>query len=482
MCRILNRLYYNYYNLDKKYYFPIDKDYIRMIYMLRNEDVDSLSIHEALKKYRNRNTIFNEVLNNKKEFDYLVENETIHITYPYEETIERLSILHSILGEIKWNEMFGFSLENLCDLLVLIIYRIFNYNFCHYEKQFLNEYICVFPNSKHCYFTKKEIYSFFNNNKEIDKIIDFISIDINQQKEESDSFRLIHHEGKYYLFFIWDFLYNLFDVFESYILDRIDNKDEYYKEKGKYFEELCYKKIKNNYTNNKIYKNLKYIFKKGNHEIDLVLELPNSYIFFECKSAEFNISKFDSNKEMYERFLTAFGRGVKTINNLNDYINSGNNLFFNNAGEKIILDLKNKKSYYINLSLYNIEYLQTQIQKIKSKYIRPVDIYPICWNYLDFGSIIKLTPLDTNLFEEYLDKRTKLINKKKNMTFDIDEFDVFGFLTDSRYNDVINMLMNSMPNNIDENFMISNGVYRRDFNNMFNEKFVTEYINSKTKK
>ena len=121
--------------------------------------------------------------------------------------------------------------------------------------------------------------------------------------------------------------------------------------------------------------------------------------------------------------------------------------------------------------------MQTQIQKIKKEFIRPANIYPICWNYLDFGSIMKLSPLDINLFEKYLEKRTRLLNEKKNITFDIDEIDAFGFLTDPKYEYVYDMLMNHVNENIDENLMISNGAYRQEFNMMFDKKFIDDYIN-----
>ena len=52
---------------------------------------------------------------------------------------------------------------------------------------------------------------------------------------------------------------------------------------------------------------------------------------------------------------------------------------------------------------------------------------------MDFGSIMKLSPLDFNLFERYLERRTNLLNKRKNVIFDIDEIDAFGFLTDTNY-------------------------------------------------
>ncbi len=482
MKNILNRIYYNYYNIDKNYYFPIDKDYMRFVFMLRNEKIRNLTIDDAIEKYRNRNNPFKDVvLNNVNNHrDYLIESETIHITYPIEESLERIKVLYDVVGKKRWKEIFEFDYELLYNFIVVIIYRIFMFNYGRITRdiEYIKKYDDAFPDSKRCYFTKKELYSFFNNNPQIDKILDFISIDINKQEKKTDAAKLLYYDGKYYLYFIWDFIYNLFDEIEIKILDHTDDRDKYYHEKGKCFENLCYDKLCKYYPKERIYKKLKYDYKDGDNEVDLILDLPKSYLIFECKSSEFNIDKFSSNNELYKRFLTAFGRGFKTINNLDNYIKSGNSFFYKGSKKnKISFDFKDKKVYYVNLSLYNIEYLQTQIQKIKKEFIRPVNIYPICWNYLDYGAIMKLSPLDLGLFEQYLEKRTKLLNEKKNITFDIDEIDAFGFLTEPKYEYVYEMLINHINENVDENFMISNGAYRKEFNNMFDKKFIDDYIN-----
>ena len=479
MCSILNRLYYDYYNFNKKSYFPIDKDYLRLIFMLKDENIEDISIREIIKKYKNRNSFSNRIVNvEENNDDYWIEKEVIHITYPFEETLERIEVLYNIVGKEKWIKIFNFDYKDLCDFIVVLIYRIYNYNYCHLckDSEILKEYEEAFPYSKRCYFTRKEMYQFFNNKKVVDSLFDFLSIDIKMQKSIVDSTKLIQYKGKYYLFFIWDFIYNLFNEIENKILENISNIDNYYQNKGKKFENLCYEKLTKYYKQEYIYKNIKYTYKNSNHEIDLLLELPNSYIIFECKSSNFDINKTNSNKELYEKFIKSFGRGYKTINDLNDYISVGNNEFIEKSTNNIIKIKPNKKIYYINLSLYNIEYLQTQIQKIKTEYINPVNIYPICWNYMDFGSIMKLAPLDYNLFERYLERRTNLLNKRKNVTFDIDEMDAFGFLTDPNYDNSFDMIMKYSDNNIDENFMISNGIYRQDFNNMFNAKYISEYI------
>ena len=108
-----------------------------------------------------------------------------------------------------------------------------------------------------------------------------------------------------------------------------------------------------------------------------------------------------------------------------EYLKKGNNVFRTKSGEKINLDSNNKKVIYVNLSLYNIEFLQTNIQKIKSKKIRKVLIYPICWNYIDFLTLSQVACVNYGLFEDYFIKRFNIINNNKNLTFDYDEVNAF---------------------------------------------------------
>lgn len=479
MNNILNRLYYDYYNLNKKSYFSIDKDYLRLLFMLKDKNIENITVREIIKEYKNSYANIS-VNSEEKRDDYWIEKEVIHITYPFEETLERIEVLYNIVGKEMWIKVFKFDYKDLCDFIIILINRIYNYNYCHLcgDSEILKEYEKTFPYSKRCYFTRREIYQFFDNKNVVDSLFEFLSIDIKMQRSIVDSTKLIHYNDKYYLFFIWDFIYNLFNEIENKILENTSNIDIYYQNKGKKFENLCYEKLIKYYRKEYIYKNIKYEYKNSTHEIDLLLELPNSYIIFECKSSNFDINKINSNKELYEKFIKSFGRGYKTINDLNNYITMGNNEFIEKSTNTIIKLKTNKKIYYIILSLYNIEYLQTQIQKIKTEYIKPVNFYPICWNYMDFGSIMKLAPIDLNLFEKYLERRTILLNKRKNVTFDIDEMDVFGFLTDPNYDNSFEMIMKYSDNNIDERFMISNGIYRQDFNQMFNLKYISEYIES----
>lgn len=472
MEKILEDIYYDFNGLVKKIPVNGDKDLMRMVFMLKKEK-NTLTINELINKYNKSRQ--NNYLREEEDIFY-TEKDIIHLTYPFGETIERIKILVETIGEEKWNNIFGFSYFEMENFIFFLIFRYINYNNYfisnNYEKIIYEK---NYPLSKNCYITEDELNFYFQDKEKIKKFLELVSIDITEQKELKDSSRILKIDEKYYFIFVWDFLYNLYDILESKIVLNY-KKDKFYEKRGKAFEKNCFNRLVENFKNKNVYHNLRYNYKDGNHEVDLVLELNDIYVFFECKSGFYDIHKSDSDGKMYADFKRTFGDGYLTINELNNYIQQGKNEFYDKQKNKVILDIKNKKTVFINLSLYNIEYLQSSVQKIDQKYIKAVKIYPICWNYIDFLTLIQLSSVDEELFEKYLLERYDMLNEKKSMTFDIDEIDIFGFITDERYEDTLKGLYEIANNKIDSVFWITNGAYRKDFNKMFNQKFINDYI------
>ena len=119
MHNLLNEIYYDYYNLNKKSYLPLDKDYMRLVLMIKNEDIENTTMNEMIKKYKSRNNYADKVLkSNLNNDDYWIEKETIHITYPFEETLERIEVLYDVVGKEDWLKIFSFDYEDLYNFIV----------------------------------------------------------------------------------------------------------------------------------------------------------------------------------------------------------------------------------------------------------------------------------------------------------------------------------------------------------------------------
>lgn len=475
-------IYNDYFGLNIENEFYTDKDDIKFIQFLSKYDIKDETFEQVKKKYLDKNSM--ELLERVKseEFEeFFAEKNTLHFTYPFLETFKRIEVLYETIGEKKWREIFGYDYEDLYEVITMIIIRIVyfynNYATMSDENE-KKEYEKNIRYATTPYFTKEEINSYFNNSEEIDRILSDISIDFNQQKNINDACSILVVNEHYYLIFIWDFLYNLYDIYLNKIKTKI-NIDEFNRKRGKVFENICYKTLKENFPKYEVYKSLEYDYNNGNHEIDILLKLEKTIIVFECKSGAYDTYKSLEDGKIYSNFKKTYGRGYKTINDLNNYIKSGKTSFRTKDGEIIDFDFKNNCVVYVNLSLYNIELLQTNIQKIDESKITPVDVYPICWNFIDFLSLTKVACVDYELFANYFIKRFNMLNKCKNLTFDYDEIDVFGFLTDpSKQEFYNNMLLPLLEkgSQIDMNFMISNGVYREEFNRGLNEHYLREFM------
>ena len=480
---LLKEIYLNYFNLKHTLKFSLDGEFIKFVYELRNIDDKNFNAKKYIKNYNNSisEKIIN-TLNNDVKDQFLTEKEFLHFTYPLEQTITRLQIIYITIGQKKWKQIFNFEYELFINLLGIIIFRInlFNIYYLEKEKKKKKEYEMAFPYSTNYFITKEELCNFFHNNdKSIDQILKTISIEIKNIKKIDDTSLLLKFQNKYVLYFVWDFLYNIYDVLENKVItyykenDKIDN---YYSNRGKTFEKYCFKILIDTFPKSNIFRGLNYKDNFGNHEIDILLETLDNIIIFECKSSKFDIKKTKNDKEMKNAFLKAFGNGFKTVNDFYKYINNnGNKLYSKQSKKNFSFDFKNKDIVFINLSLYNIEYLQTCVQKLDKNLLDPVDIYPINWNFIDFLTIMDLAKYNATPVFEYLHKRFEILNKNKNLKLDVDEIDAFGFLTDNNNDRVYKMLIND-NHNIDTEFMINNGIYREQVNNFFNSKFIENFL------
>ena len=488
MDELLEIIYDNYYSISNTLCFVTDKEYIRFVYELRNLNKEKFDSKKYLKNYKD--SIGKKLIDNIESGNndsFFSEKEFLHFVYPYEQTLRRFQILYITIGEEDWKQIFGFSYKIFINFICFIIQRIVLYNDYKVtkDKKRKKEYEEAFPLSTNYFLTKEELYSYFPKEHDaIDKILELFSIEINNIKYIKDTYRFLKNKDKYVLYFMWDFIYNSYDLIEDIIVDYYKNRkkeDNFYQKRGNEFEKYCYQKLIEAFPKANIYRKLYYDYNKGNHEIDIILETQNEIIVFECKSSKFDIHTTKNDEELKKEFLRAFGNSYKTINDFDDYINDNNKVLYSKSNKKkYSFDFKEKNIFYINITLHNIEYLQTSVQKIDKSLIIPVGIYPINWNFIDFLTIIELAKMNPKPIIEYIYKRFKMLNDNKEITFDVDEIDVLGFLTDEQNERVYKMLIEN-SNNIDTNFIISNGIYREQINSLFNRKMFNSFFAKESK-
>ncbi len=489
MEELLKTIYFDYYNIKRTNKFTTDKEFFRFLYNLKNYKDKKINGNEILKKYLDPvvKEIRDKIGKNTLKDDFFSEKNFVHLTYPLEQTIKRLQIIYISLGEEEWNKIFSFKYSFFVDFIFFLIRRVLLFNDYALQKdnKRKREYEESFSKSTNFYFTKDELYSFFpKHKKEIDKIFNIITINIFGFEKEADVFKIIENDNKYILYFLWDFTYFLYDLIEDEIIKYygINSKelDKYYLKRGKALEKYCYISLIDAFPKTNIRRNLYYDSKNGNNEIDIILETKNEFIIFEQKSSKFDIHQTKDDENLKKAFIKAFGNSFKTLNNFYEFAKNGDGvMYFKHDKKKVNIDLKHKKIILIQVSLHNIEYMQSSVQKFDKNLIKPVANYPICWNFIDFLTILELAKMNTEIVIEYINKRYDILNRNKEITLDIDEIDAMGFLTDSRYKKQYEMLTNDQNNNVDLRFMIGNGAYRNEVNELMNSRFYDMLFNVK---
>ena len=464
----LYKIYCDYYDIGKPQNFKLNTDVEYIQLLASYKEIKDKTLKKTIKNFKDlfSKKLRDSILNSKNKDDYFVDKNIVHITYPLEKTINRLYFIYNSIGKKEWNKIFNFDFENMISLIKAIIKRIITYNNLVLDNKG-EEY--------NFYLTKDEIYTYLTiPTTEIETIIEFISIDLNNINDERDCFNLIKFDNdSYTLIFIWDFLYYLYDKIETKIKENSNEKQLsiYYNNRGKIFEKQCTQEIKFAFKNKEIYKNVYYINEKGKNELDIILIIDNKIIVFECKTTNFDIYKTNNNEELEYQIISALGKGYKTINNFDQYIKNKDTIELLDNGKKIQLNLKNKEIIYVCISLNNIEFVQTSIQKLDGTVLKKVNKYPIILNYLDLSSILDLASLNPDPILKYFGERFYTINELKMLSIDIDEIDVLGFLTDEQNARVYNMIKDN-SSFVDTNLMITNGAYRNQVNKFLNEKFI----------
>ena len=467
----LYKIYCDYYDIGKPQNFKLNTDVEYIQLLASYKEIKDKTLKKTIKNFKDlfSKKLRDSILNSKNKDDYFVDKNIVHITYPLEKTINRLYFIYNSIGKKEWNKIFNFDFENMISLIKAIIKRIITYNNLVLDNKG-EEY--------NFYLTKDEIYTYLTiPTTEIDTIIEFISIDLNNINDERDCFNLIKFDNdSYTLIFIWDFLYYLYDKIETKIKENSNEKQLsiYYNNRGKIFEKQCTQEIKFAFKNKEIYKNVYYINEKGKNELDILLIIDNKIIVFECKTTNFDIYKTNNNEELEYQIISALGKGYKTINNFDQYIKNKDTIELLDNGKKIQLNLKNKEIIYVCISLNNIEFVQTSIQKLDGTVLKKVNKYPIILNYLDMSSILDLASLNPDPILKYFGERFYTINELKMLSIDIDEIDVLGFLTDEQNARVYNMIKDN-SSFVDTNLMITNGAYRNQVNKFLNEKFIYNF-------
>jgi Fe-S-cluster formation regulator IscX/YfhJ len=468
--RLIEELYNGYYSIDNNTFdFHQDTDYIHALHKI--QDIEGKSSKEIDELIRKR--FYDSISSSDPN---IASKLTLHIQLPMFISLERTTVLFETINNFH-NIDLGFNYLDFVIICHSIIFRVqlhilFKKYFEgeEYFNSLLNE---KFPNINiDHWFDVDELYEFNKlvDKEKIRKFLDIFSISPDVDSNYVDTFRILNIENKYTVIFLSDFTYYSYFYLENHILRSFnyDNSliSEYGKVRGEKFELFIYRMFNDFYQSEMIHKNIFYRDINGNKsELDLVVELKNVILNIELKSSRFDIAFLKNSKELDTRFISAFKRSYKSIDRFHR----------TEDGVDKVINLNNKSIISLHVTAYDIKYIASEIQRDIIPNLPKYDYYPINVNCIDLKSI--LLTLHANEkgyenFESYLVERFKLINNHKNIKFDLDEIDMFGFLTtDSEENRKSINILKSSPTSVPVDFLISNGIYREQINKALDNLF-----------
>jgi hypothetical protein len=490
---IINAIYHEYFLNDlvasESFDFTLDAD---RIYVIRNiNKFDNLSKQEIIENVRNR---FLSFINS--DDPNVVDKQTLHITHPLYISIQRCLILFETIKKISDIDL-KMDFEEFTTITHMIIFRVLLYNtYAMYSitneiEHYYNSFKCIFGKEKISnWFTAEEIHS-LNKNISIAKInnyLDLFSIDISSINSVLDPFKIIKNSksNEYTLIFLHDFTYNLYQMLEDIILSKFNKNDqkisEYGNIRGTMFEKYIVLLLNDSISKKNIYTNYYYRDIDGNDsELDVLVEFDNLLLNIECKSSRFDPMLANNPGILDDRFIKAYKRSYESIDRFQRTIEGKQIITLRKEGSKKLLDIRNKKVVSVHATAYDMRYISTEIQRNIITSLPKYKYFPININCIDLQCMlleIRFGGKGDKNFQKYLMNRFEMINSQKNLKFDVDEIDVYGYFIDENESNIktLNILKEYANIDIQIDLMISNGIYREKINKELSEMFFENRI------
>ncbi len=493
---IMENLYHAYFsNEDKNIFnFSLDTDFIYSLQKIN--ELNGMSNLDISNFVRNR---FLGMLSS--DDPNIAHKLTLHLRFPLYISLQRCLILFETKNQFKEID-FDLNFTEFTSISHVILFRVMLYNMYHHlevnkkvDEEIESGYKQVFGNKISLWFNAEEL-SALNSQLDtvsIQRYLDFFSVDLKDIKTNLDPFKIIKSKLGYTVIFLHDFTYNLYQTIEDKFLSSFGGNvilsSEYGKIRGEMFEKYTFMLLKDFIATSRIHKNYFYRDIDGkNSELDFIVEFDDIVLNIECKSARFDTFLADDGNILNDRFISAYKRSYDSIDRFHRTINNREKLSLKKEGSSKVIDLKNKTVVSIHLTTYDMKYIASEIQRDIIPKMNKYEFYPININCIDFQCMlldIKFGGFADTRFRKYLLKRFELINSNKNLKFDMDEMDVYGFIiteTDDNLK-TLKIFKDHKDNPGDIDFLISNGVYRNQINKelsmMFLEKRIEDFTSTR---
>lgn len=498
---ILNDIYHEYYfnELVETQTFNFQLDSNRIYLIERLNEMNGLSRDQIIENVNHR---FFSMLN--EDDPTAVEKYTLSITHPLYISLQRCLILFEV-KKLMPSIDFTLDFKDFSVISHVIIFRILLYNsyFLLSVKKDMDSYSDDFEtifskNTLNNWFTVEELISINSgiSREKYQIFLDKFSVEINNINRKIDPFKIIKNEEQYTVIFLRDFTYSLYQVLEDFLITE-SNKNEnknfnYGNIKGEMFERYTRMILRDYFPWNNIHENCFYRDIDGkDSELDFLIEFDDVLLNIECKSSKFDTYYSANKQSLNDRFISAYKRSFESIDRFHRTINNKDIFSIKTNNKNRIISTKNKKVVSIHLTVYDMRYIGSEIQRDIISDLPKYEYYPININTIDLQCMLMETRFgsdgDTN-FRYYLKKRFDLINNAKNLKFDLDEIDVFGYLISNSEDNkkTLDIISEYGEKGFQMDFTISNGIYRKKINEetstMFINNRISDFVEYKNQK
>jgi len=471
---LIQDFYLNKYNDHSLNGIILDTDNINLMLQVQDE-MGNISIDEFVQTHRRQFELPEHGLD-KSELD--IQKDNIHIQRPLSPNLLRIQMIMSILPTKSFFDFLSFTKFEYISVLETIVLRmnlavnsIIDSNTDH---NVLYETVGINSGQKSFWFHPQDLVSWIPQVtvENIQKILDFLSVDLKKQKLDRDSIYLLYKTGNEYVLPYWvEFVEYQYMHLEKIVLSNLNGFDltehEYFRLRGEALEYMVNNVFHSVGVNSWL--NTKYVDNDAKlRELDVIVALNKLLINIECKSSFFDIYSYHSDDETKFRFKNAYKRTYESVQALSSCCDGCKELkiYAGRIGKSdLVIDQKVSFEELINIqvSLHPIDYFGTNIEYFDDFFTK-YKTQPIIQSFADFYCIIRLGIKIPELMTSYLKKRQNYLNTHKRIRIDVDEIDAFGMLTDDRYAIMQQYIDNS---DIDMTFMVGNSAYRTEINRIF---------------
>lgn len=291
--------------------------------------------------------------------------------------------------------------------------------------------------------------------------------------KKNNIFKLIKFNNQYISIYYQRFVCNISNYIEEYFLKKLtkDEKDKYFKVRGKNFEKLIFESFKMRFETLQYYPNATYFDENGQYELDQIIVSDDWIIIIDDKSSSFvnNYAFIGNENEKLLNLKRSFGKGFISLSKAYKNFKSKNKICIECKNKLINLNLEGKQIFIVMITLNEIKSISGSLSKICKD--QKLDHLPLLLSYSTLFEIFtNVKNIDEFLF--YFKERDELINKNKNISFDVDEIDAYGMIMSDEYSDLKKKL--TYIKDLDLNFMVGNSIFRKTCNSEINAYFLKE--------